>query len=355
MTFEPSCRALAIGSVPHIDPDEACSLIMSSLSDIPMWPQLVNLSWKESMVVQCSEGMPALSTDEDAERIFFQTEDESYVVSQIQSFYEAYLNQDLDKFCISEEYAAGFAAFIEWLEAHEGFKPPYLKGQVVGPVTFGLSVTTIDKQAAFYNEALKDAIIKTLAMKAAWQVKVFRHIRPDSTPIIFFDEPYLQSFGSALVRLERSEVVDALNECFSAVDGITGVHCCGNTDWSLLMETEVDIISFDAFDYLKNIVLYPDHLRGFLDRGGALAWGIVPSIYPDPRQIEHETADTLTDRFTEGLNEVSRLGVPLEALPRQSLVSPTCGTGSMELSLAEQSIRTTAEVSRNLRERYFHG
>lgn len=353
MEFFPRCQATAIGSMPFIDGDEACTFIFGQLKEMPMWPQLSKRSWKESMTVQCSEGMPSLVVDEGEERIYFKTGNDVDLVAVVESFYSDYLNHDDERFSISAEYALGLDSFMRILAANDSISAPYLKGHVVGPITFGLSVTDQDRQAIFYNELLRDPVVKTLAMKAAWQARVFKRLRPEATPVIFFDEPYLQSFGSAYVSLGRSEAIDILNECFNAFEGISGVHCCGNTDWSLLMETEVDIINFDAFDYFDNIALYPKELKTFLDRGGVMAWGIVPSIYPDPTQVEREDVDSLLARFEDNLEKLVGLGISKDMVLAQSLVTPTCGTGSMTLELAKRSIELTAALSEKLRGRYW--
>lgn len=352
MGFEPACRATAIGSLPHIDPDEACAIVMSALSDIPMWPQLVKRSWKESMIVQYSEGMPGLIVDEDDQRIYFNGTIEK-LTGEVEAFYLDYLSKCPERFKVSKEYAAGFYAFLDALGRHQESGSMAVKGHVVGPVTFALSVTNESKQAVFYDELLRDPVVKTLAMKADWQVAALKRLRPKAKAIIFFDEPYLQSFGSAFVNISREDVIFALNECFSAVDGLAGVHCCGNTDWSLLMATKADIISFDAYDYLENIALYPDQLATFINRGGILAWGIVPSIYPDPQQIFKEDKDSLLSRFESGLARFAGLGIDQAVLLRQSLVTPTCGTGSMSLEATERCLRLTGELSKALRSRYF--
>ena len=115
-------------------------------------------------------------------------------------------------------------------------------------------------------------------MNARWQIRLLRAARPHV--IIFVDEPYMASFGSAYISLSREQVVSMLDEVFAAIKSegaISGVHCCGNTDWSVLMDTQVDILNIDADGFLENLALYPDELKAFLERGGAIAWGIVPN------------------------------------------------------------------------------
>lgn len=59
-TFKPGGLPTAIGSMPHTDPAEACSIVLANLPDIPVWPQLPCRSPLESMYTQFSEGFSGL-------------------------------------------------------------------------------------------------------------------------------------------------------------------------------------------------------------------------------------------------------------------------------------------------------
>jgi hypothetical protein len=173
----------------------------------------------------------------------------------------------------------------------------------------------------------------------------FNRILPGVKTIISFDEPSLSSFGSAFSGLNREEVIVSLNECLDAVNGLAGVHCCGNTDWSLLLSTNLDILSFDAYGYLETLALYPKELSKFLERGGLLAWGIVPTS----GAIEKEDSKSLVERFRIGVNTLSEKGIDATLLQR-AIITPSCGTASLPIPLAERVCQVTSEVSKRLRE-----
>ena len=49
--------------------------------------------------------------------------------------------------------------------------------------------------------------------------------------------------------MTRDDTVAKLGEVIEAVHAegaLAGVHCCGNTEWSILIDAGVDIINFDA-------------------------------------------------------------------------------------------------------------
>ncbi|MEW5706412.1 MAG: methionine synthase [Actinomycetota bacterium] len=351
MSFKAKCMATAIGSVPHTDVEQACRLALNNLVHIPMWPQLPNISFKENMYVQYSQGMPGVTIDETERRIYFDTA--RNIISELEVLYSLYMADDVNAIGFDCDYARGFCRFLEILKSEPYPQARLLKGHITGPVSMGLAVADQNKRPSLYDEMLREGIIKMLAMRAKYQVQKFKEVRPDLPALIFIDEPYLTSFGSAFVSLNRDEVIGYLEEIISSIDGLTGIHCCGNTDWSLLTETSVDVISFDAYEYSETIALYPKEMKAFLDRGGILAWGIVPSGLPVPDQVTRENAISLIDRLESGIQGLVEKGVDKEILLNQSLITPNCGTGSMKPEHAERTFTLVREVSDAMQKKYF--
>ncbi|MFO8009863.1 MAG: methionine synthase [Dehalococcoidia bacterium] len=328
--------ATAIGSMPHTDPAKACEVVREYLPDIPVWPQLPNRSFLENMYVQYSEGLPGIVLSE--ERIHIdRTVDLS---DQMEALYAAYIENDLDRYAVSREYALGLHEFLNMkLDSARA-----VKGQVTGPVSFGLTVTDQDRRPTLYDETLADAIAFHLRLKAAWMERELAKLSPNT--IVFLDEPYLASLGSAFVAIDNEIVIRLTNEALGGIRGLKGMHCCGNTDWSVLMATEIDILNFDAYTHGEALVLYPSAVREFLDRGGILAWGIVPS---DETEVAGVTASGLIDRLSELMDYLTGKGVDREALAKQCLITPSCGAGSLSEGAAESVLKLTEEVSSQFR------
>ncbi|MDP3013802.1 MAG: hypothetical protein Q8M92_06125 [Candidatus Subteraquimicrobiales bacterium] len=349
MKFQPRCLPTAIGSLPHIDANQACRIVFENLKEIPAWPQLPKRTYFENMYVQYTEGMPCLVLDLKKERLYFNTADKDKLVDEASIFYSYYIKHDLDKFAISDFYANGLHHFLELLdELPEA--PVAIKGQVTGPISFSLTVTDEHKKPILYNLMLFDIIVRTLARKAEWQERKFKEILPGVRTIIFFDEPYLMAYGSAFISLGREQCISSLSEVVSACSGLTGVHCCGRTDWTLFSECGVDIISFDAYKYIDNLALYPVQVKEFLDRGGILAWGIVPSTLP---AIERVDVDILAKKFEECVQLLEKKGIDRETLIENALITPSCGVTSLPVELAEKAYQLTKALSERLRKRYY--
>jgi methionine synthase II (cobalamin-independent) len=320
--------------------------MLDALPDMPTWPQLPKRSFLENMYVQFSEGLPGVRVDEDNGRIWFQV-DES-LDADLEGFYQAVIDEDLDRFAMSEEYAAGLHYFLSGALEAELEDKPFVKGQVTGPISFGLTVTDQNRRASLYNETLEQAIVKGLTLKSRWQSYALRRAAPKAEVVMFFDEPYLVSVGSALISVGREQVIRDINECLegSGAD-LTGVHCCGNTDWSLLFETSVDIVNFDAFDYLDSFIAYNDEINEHVKRGGMIAWGVVPN---DERAFD-ETGEMLAGIIEGAFDTLEARGVDRAALARQSIISPACGLGPTSVEAAERVLFLLEDVSGTLRER----
>ena len=346
MEFHPNFWTTYVGSFPHQDADSLCQRIIGSV-DVPAWPQLPRRTFRESIYVQYGSGIPGIVVNEVGERVYFDTTGD--LSGPLERFYEHYLSGDLEAFAIPPEYSAGFYALLKALENAPG---EWVKGQVIGPVSFGLTVVDQDRRASLYHEMLPDAIVKNMAMNARWQIRQLKTRRPNV--IIFVDEPYMASFGSAYVSIDRAQVVTMLDEVFAAIHeegALAGVHCCGNTDWSVLLGTQVDIVNLDAHGFTENLALYPDELAAFLGRGGRIAWGIVPNT----EEIFQESHTSIARRLQQGVELICKkaagrgVDLPVEQLNRQSLITTSCGLGSSSLEIAERALEVMKGLGEELR------
>jgi methionine synthase II (cobalamin-independent) len=288
------------------------------------------------MYVQYSTSLPAIKVDEVRERVYFDTSDD--ITGALEQFYSSYLAEDIAAFRLDPDYATGFYTLLDVLDVDSD---GWVKGQVTGPISFGLTVTDQDLRPSLYHDQLADAIVKNMACNARWQIRELRSFRPNV--ILFVDEPYLAAFGSAFISLERQQAVTILNEVFAAIHqegALAGVHCCANTDWSVLLATTVDILNLDAYGYLENLALYPAELRAFLDRDGLIAWGIVPNC----EEIYATTPEGLARRLYQGLELIQNkadargLDLTVSELIRQSLITTSCGLGPATVPVAEQAL-----------------
>ncbi len=180
-SIEFTCLPTIIGSMPHTDPSKACSLVTHYLKEIPAWPQLPRRSFRENMCAQFSQGFPGIVIEDN--KIYIDRSQD--IDTHLEKLYAAYLDNDIDKYAISPEYAAGLHEFLSL----KHLVPRAVKGQITGPVTWGLTVADDSRRPVIYDDILGDALTRLLRLKASWQEKQLSQICRNT--IIFVDEPYL--------------------------------------------------------------------------------------------------------------------------------------------------------------------
>jgi len=348
--FQPDGLPVLIGSLPLADHGEAIRLVFDYTPDIPLWVQLP-VHAEEGMMAQFLPGMPGLAVE--PERMFIDAESPTYADELLQ-FYEEYMaveggaDMNNTRFVLKPDTAGGFFAFLDHLRKLPA-PPVAVKGQVTGPVTFTTGVTDKNGRAIFYDPQCRDAAVKLLALKARWQVRMLSEFgRP---VILFLDEPALAGFGSSeMISISREEITACLGEVIEAVHsegGLAGIHICANTDWSLALEGSLDIVNFDAYAYFDRFILYPEQIKKFIDGGGILAWGIVPTLSPE--DLDRETTGSLVDRWENQMRQVAALGIDESRLLSQSLITPSCGAGSLSIDRALRVLELTKKVSEAVR------
>jgi hypothetical protein len=347
MDFNPTFQTTHAGSLPHIEIDANLCRWLLQVTDIPAWPQLPRRSFRESIYNQYSAGLPGLVIDSVNEKVYLDASGD--LTSDLEAFYQRCLSDDVDAFALGQDEAIGFSALLECLRTTPG---EWAKGQVMGPFSFGLTVTDQSLRATLYNETLADTIVKNIAMKARWQVRQLKAVRPNV--LICVDEPYMVSWGSAYVNVAAEQVRAMLEEVMEAIHqegALAGVHCCGNTDWSVLLSTSIDFLNLDAYNCLAQLALYPEELRAFLDRGGVVAWGIVPNN----DEIYRVTPKGLAERLWRGLEGIEATakgrGLTLRAadFANRSLITPSCGLGPTTPEIAVRVLDSLAETAEEAR------
>ncbi len=284
------------------------------------------------MIPQFSEGFPGIREDQQKGEVKVSevTQDELNV------FYEAAASGR--EFPISPEYAAGFYAFEVALR---GRKLRAVKGQITGPLTFSLGLKDSEGRYTYFNEELREVAVMLLSLKARWQIKRLRAFA--ERVIMFIDEPILSALGSSsYLGVSEQEALRMLASVVDAIhsDGaLSGIHCCGKADWAMVIKSGVRIVNFDAFDYFDAFRAYEREIAEFIDKGGIIAWGVVPTT----EAINTVDVGMLKDKLLYQIKDLSK-GVSEERLIKQSLLTPSCGAGSRSPQEAERVFQFLSEL-----------
>lgn len=303
---------------------------------------------------QFIEGLPGII--EKADTTYFDTSGENFD-NELLAFFEDYLtvtdNPDAladSRFGVSRDRGNGLYVFTESLAGNNELTAA--KGQITGPFTMLTGITDAAKKLGYYDPTIREMMVKGLAAKAAWQVGLLKKL---AVPVLLFiDEPALAGLGSSsFVGVSGDDIAQDLGEVIGAIQnagGLAGVHVCANTDWSLLLSCDLDVLSFDAYGFADRLLTCREQVHAFLERGGILAWGVVPT--GEKENIINETTETLTKRLEDGVASLAGEGWSVEKILGRLLVTPSCGTGSLPQDLAKRVLTLTHDVSRAIRTKY---
>ncbi len=339
MGFECRCRVTGIGSLAVTSVEEALEFVFEFAPDLPYLPQLPRLSPNEGMNEQMYEGLPGLHHREGK---WLVVQNDAFFEGVAQLF-ERFENPDDDAGRISPRCSAALSAFLQRVKA-SGLAEA--KAQVAGPVTVGMSLLDEEGTPILYNDVLRDVLVKHLSLKVRWLTRQVQ--AAGARPVIFVDEPFLTSFGTPFFGWTRPEQPRQVIEQVYAAAPVKGTHCCANTDWTIFLQSSVDIVSFDAFGYATAFLTYREALIEFIRRGGNIAWGIVPT---DPEALAATSADELVGRLRELIAKLVSWGLDRQAILRQSLITPSCGLGSRPPETARPAFQMLAAISEALRGR----
>ncbi len=333
--------ATGIGSMPHLDLNEALRLVFNTMPLGPHWPQLPNRGRDEGFARQYLSALGKLGIVNTTESSPFFHDLEADWPDRLERFYtlcmqeeEGFTDKVLRYFAFPPGSADGFYAFVQKPWHSNAPAARYIKGQISGPLSLGLQINAGDGTAAFYDAELRDIITRTLTLIARWQVRTLKlHY---SSVLIFIDEPALLAYGqSTYVSLSRDAILESLGEVIKAIveeGGYAGVHCCSGVDWSILLELPLHVVNFDAYGYFSSLLVYANELELFLKRGGCLGWGLVPTS----QDVETENEELLLQKFYGGLERLVSKGVTKELLREQYLLTPSCGTATLSIAQTER-------------------
>jgi hypothetical protein len=285
-----------VGSLPYTDPAGAAFAELQLHPELPAAPQLPRRSDRESMIAQITAGMRGVAVKANGRL------DVGPNLAPVDE------GSALD--------ADAWAGTLSFLTAATGRKGP-IKLQMTGPVTLGLALV----DAGVRPKRAFEVASATVQDRARALIGVARRHAPDAPIVFVFDEPSLGRAmhpGFPLVPEQTVDVVSgALASASKAGAAVNGVHCCAAVDWSLVLHAGPDLLSTPA---TPEVLDDSASLAVFLERGGWVAWGVVPTDGPFGDRYE-----THWHRLNDVWKNLTAAGCDPVRLRTQSLLSPACG------------------------------
>jgi len=339
--MRPNFAATIMAAVPYRDMDRTARIILSHFPEAPCLPVMTRgIRWS-------LEGIPCVVIDRQKKSIYLDASPERE--EELLEFYDRYEQDDLDYFATTRQTAP---FFHDMIEAIRTARPPEIKWLVfhsAGPVLLGDIIKQPDGRPAMHHETLRDMLIKACSMKARWLERKIKTEVPGVEVVADLPETTLINFTSSGGTGSRESIVEAIDQGFSGLNCTTMIHCCANIDWSLLTETTVDVINFDAYAHSENASLYARQFKAFLDRGGMIAWGIVPV---QEELLRRESVSSLVERLERGIEMFVRQGIDEETLAASSWIIPSCETVLLTEDDSDRVFGMTREISEIMREKY---
>ncbi|MFZ5649065.1 MAG: hypothetical protein ACOY30_15755 [Bacillota bacterium] len=339
MNLKGNCLTTAMGILPHTSIREALDLALTM--DIPFWPQLPHYSYYEDMYVQVSENFPGIIIDTEQKRI---TMDTSRFYEELADY--AMKSDDENIFKLSSMYSAAFDAFME--RDLSGYYA--IRGQSIGPVSFGLKIVDENLKPIIYNDDVREFLFEFIAQKTNVQYRQLNEKHPNT--FVWVDEPGLEIIFGSFTGYPSSRAKKDFAAFLERIEGPRGVHLCGNPDWSFLLSgLDLNILSIDAYGCGDIFTRYAEEVRAFLDAGNIISWGIVPTL---TEELSRESVEALAARL-EGLwSNLASRDISLRRILKQAWLAPArcCLINSDGHLTVENSYRTLIGVSRLLRDKY---
>lgn len=299
----------AMAVMPHTDIDRALELACTL--DIPFWPQLPHLNYYEDMYVQAAEHFPGIVLDVPGRTLRFSHDKFAAELEEALARME-----DPSFLDISPNYSQVYHRFLEI----DFSDRPAIRGQLEGPVSFGFNIKDAFDKPILFDDTVRPFMLEFMARRVNIQLARLKQRHPHA--FMFVDEPGLQYIFSAMSGYNDFTAKTDLDYFFSLIERPRGIHLCGNPDWSFLLNLDLDILSMDV--YTNGEIIASNHraIQHFLDRGGVLVWGIVPTGF---EPFAEESLTTLEGRFAELWQQLLKKGMDAGLLASRSLLSPaTC-------------------------------
>ncbi len=299
----------AMAVMPHTDVDRALETALTL--DVPFWPQLPNYSYYEDMYVQAAEHFPGIVLDLEKRTLRFSMEKFAEELEEALVHFE-----DPAYFDVSETYSAVYHRFLA-LDLHDR---PAIRGQLEGPISFGFNVLDLDERPILFDDTVRPFMLDFMARRL--NVQLARLQRKNANAFMFVDEPGLQFLFSAMAGYGDLKAKGDLDQFFAQVDRPRGIHLCGNPDWDFLLNLDLDVLSLDLYTNAEIFASYAKSIGRFLDRGGVIVWGIVPTGF---EPFAKEEIPSLIKRLEDVWQILWAKGIDRDRLVAQSMLSPaTC-------------------------------
>lgn len=214
---------------------------------------------------------------------------------------------------------------------------PALKTQATGPVTLALGLMA----AGHPGPGLMDCVVKGLIGRVDNHIGALSARFPETEITLIFDEPGLSGLLVPGFPITRTDAGDVLTRVLRAAPVQAGIHCCADTDWSVVAGARPSLISWDINALGQGFFEQTEALAAATWEGTRFIWGVVPT------QSQPFPAD-LDVRLQRVVGRLVMSGAKLAGLLEGAMFSPACGLAGLTEGQAEIVAQTVVQLAGEL-------
>ena len=336
---------LPVGNLPYNDIKLCKQMMLRIFENIPFLPELPLMKSDDDVFHKTIENFPYIKFKEDKLIIAeLGNEGLNQLVTLMEKIYNSSAPYDIDMFASQSPY---FDLYIEMLKR---IQPEVTVINILGPFTLANSIFNKNASVLLVDKTYRKFISCLIIIKALWFIKKINEASPITKPLIMFDERALVKFGTlkrANESITNETVTSLLSKTFSRLKkegALIGVQSFEKCNWQLIFDSDgVDMISFDAYNNPTNLNIMAPSVNKFLAKGGCINWGIVPVM--NENAIRSINVSMIYDRLMSTIDNLSKEGVSMDLLLKQSTVSVQGNLSKYPILIAEKAIMLTHSLA----------
>jgi methionine synthase II (cobalamin-independent) len=212
-----------------------------------------------------------------------------------------------------------------------------VKTQATGPVTLALGLLS----AGHPGQSLLDCVTAGVIGRVEDHLRSVRARLPDAEVTLILDEPGLSGLLVPGFPISPQNARQVLTEVLAATSVPAGIHCCADTDWSVVTSARPALISWDVSALGVAFEEHVEAIAAATWEGTGFIWGVVPT------QAQPLPSD-LNVRLQRIVGRLVMSGAKMAGLLDDAMFSPACGLAGLTESQAEIVARTVVQLAGEL-------
>ena len=242
---------------------------------------------------------------------------------------------------LQSDALVGFRTFLDHAPLELGRDyDGWVKWQFVGPVSFGLALM---RAGVPMSEAF-GAAVRAVRTRVQHLLDAVAVALPHCQQMVFIEEPAFGELMQPGFPIAPDTAIDLVSGALAAIEttAMSGLHCCGSSDIPSQLAAGPAVLSLPVRSEIAESAGY---LIRFMESGGYIAWGVVPTAGPIATSVERPWR-----RLCALWCELVRCGADPALLRNQALVTAECGLAGHTPAVAQRVHAIVAEIGRRVRD-----